>query len=82
MNRPALSLARLAAFAFAALACGIALAQAYPTRPLTFVVPWGAGGGTDTTARYFAAMLEKELASTKISPCPLVATLRAEEGTE
>jgi len=29
-----------------------------------------------------AAMLEKELASTKISPCPLVATLRAEEGTE
>jgi len=61
MNRPALSLARLAAFAFAALACGIALAQAYPTRPLTFVVPWGAGGGTDTTARYFAAMLEKEL---------------------
>jgi hypothetical protein len=29
-----------------------------------------------------AAMLEKELATTQISPCPLVATLRAEEGTE
>lgn len=29
-----------------------------------------------------AALLEKELTSTKISPCPLIATLRAEEGTE
>ena len=44
-------------FAFAA---GAACA-AYPERPITFVVPWGAGGGTDTTARYFAAGLEKEL---------------------
>ena len=34
---------------------------AYPERPITFVVPWGAGGGTDATARYFAAMMEKEL---------------------
>ena len=44
-------------FAFAA---GAACA-AYPERPITFVVPWGAGGGTDGTARYFAAMMEKEL---------------------
>jgi tripartite-type tricarboxylate transporter receptor subunit TctC len=43
------------------LASGLALAQSYPARPITFIVPWGAGGGTDTTARYFAAMLEKEL---------------------
>jgi len=50
------ALAALAAFAFA----GIALA-AYPERPITFIVPWGAGGGTDGTARYFAAMMEKEL---------------------
>ena len=41
-------------------AAGVALA-AYPDRPITFVVPWGAGGGTDGTARYFAAMMEKEL---------------------
>ena len=34
---------------------------AYPDRPITFIVPWGAGGGTDGTARYFAAMMEKEL---------------------
>ncbi len=39
---------------------GVALA-AYPDRPITFVVPWGAGGGTDGTARFFAAMLEKDL---------------------
>ena len=43
-----------------ALSAGAAGA-AYPERPITFVVPWGAGGGTDTTARYFAAGLEKEL---------------------
>ncbi len=39
---------------------GVALA-AYPERPITFIVPWGAGGGTDGTARYFAVMMEKEL---------------------
>jgi tripartite-type tricarboxylate transporter receptor subunit TctC len=41
-------------------ATGVALA-AYPDRPITFIVPWGAGGGTDGTARYFATMMEKEL---------------------
>jgi tripartite-type tricarboxylate transporter receptor subunit TctC len=61
MTHPLCAFARLVAFAVAALACGTVLAQAYPSRPITFVVPWGAGGGTDTTARYFAAMLEKEL---------------------
>ena len=61
MNHAFRAAARLAALAFAALACGSVLAQAYPSRPITFVVPWGAGGGTDTTARYFAAMMEKEL---------------------
>ena len=28
-----------------------AVAQGYPDRPLTIIVPWGAGGGTDATAR-------------------------------
>jgi tripartite-type tricarboxylate transporter receptor subunit TctC len=38
------------------------LAQgAYPNRPVTFVCPWGAGGGTDATARIVAALLEKEM---------------------
>jgi tripartite-type tricarboxylate transporter receptor subunit TctC len=54
-------LVRCALLALAALVPLTAFAQAYPSRPITFVVPWGAGGGTDTTARYFAAMLEKEL---------------------
>ena len=44
------------------LACAhVAVAQNYPTRPITMVVPWGAGGGTDATARIVAALMEKEL---------------------
>ena len=38
-----------------------AFAQAYPVRPVTFICPWGAGGGTDATARIMAALLEKDL---------------------
>ena len=53
------SLVRAVALVFAVSAG--AAGAAYPERPITFVVPWGAGGGTDTTARYFAAGLEKEL---------------------
>ena len=34
---------------------------AYPERPITLIVPWGAGGGTDAVARFFGAYLEKEL---------------------
>jgi tripartite-type tricarboxylate transporter receptor subunit TctC len=33
----------------------------YPNRPVQVIVPWGAGGGTDATARIIAALLEKEL---------------------
>ena len=46
--------ALLASFAASALA-------AYPERPITMIVPWGAGGGTDAVARFFAAYLEKDL---------------------
>jgi tripartite-type tricarboxylate transporter receptor subunit TctC len=38
-----------------------AQAQAWPSRPVSMVVPWGAGGGTDATARMIATLLEKEL---------------------
>jgi tripartite-type tricarboxylate transporter receptor subunit TctC len=38
-----------------------AQAQTYPDRPVTIVVPWGAGGGTDLIVRIFAGGLEKEL---------------------
>jgi tripartite-type tricarboxylate transporter receptor subunit TctC len=36
-------------------------AQNYPARPITLIVPWGAGGGTDATARIVGSLLEKEL---------------------
>jgi tripartite-type tricarboxylate transporter receptor subunit TctC len=51
------------AAAGAALALGLrpASAQAWPNRPVTVICPWGAGGGTDATARIVAAVLEKEL---------------------
>ena len=53
----------------AAVAAGLTLvaaalpaaAQSYPNRPITMVVPWGAGGGTDATARIVGILLEKEL---------------------
>jgi tripartite-type tricarboxylate transporter receptor subunit TctC len=43
-----------------ALCASVALA-AYPERPITLIVPWGAGGGTDATARIIGSLLEKEL---------------------
>jgi tripartite-type tricarboxylate transporter receptor subunit TctC len=43
------------------LGAPLAQAQSYPTRPITMIVPWGAGGGTDATARIVASLLEKEL---------------------
>lgn len=33
----------------------------YPSRPLTMIVPWGAGGGTDAVARVVASLMEKDL---------------------
>lgn len=51
------------AFAAVALAASAlpAAAQNYPSRPITLIVPWGAGGGTDATARILGSLMEKEL---------------------
>ncbi|MEJ8569917.1 tripartite tricarboxylate transporter substrate binding protein [Microbaculum marinum] len=38
---------------------GPALAE-WPERPVTLIVPWSAGGGTDATARILAQLLEDE----------------------
>lgn len=52
----------VAAVAAAASRLTPALAQTgYPSRPVRIVVPWGAGGGTDATARIVAAILERDL---------------------
>src|SRR5262245_48880058 len=49
-----------AAFALAIALLAPAAAQ-YPNRPITLIVPWGAGGGTDATARIIGSILEKDL---------------------
>ena len=53
------SMLKVAAFV-AALAVSAAHAQ-YPQRPVQLIVPWGAGGGTDATARIIASLMEKDL---------------------
>lgn len=35
-----------------------ALAESFPSHPIKFVVPFGPGSGTDTSARYFARQLQ------------------------
>ena len=43
------------------LSAGAALAACdwKPERPVSYIVPWGAGGGTDANSRMLASMLEK-----------------------
>ena len=50
----------LCAFA-AAAAVGAAQAQAYPTKPVTWIVPFAAGGPTDALARSIAERVAREL---------------------
>ncbi len=40
---------------------GTATQAAYPDRPITLIVPWGAGGGTDAVARILGTLMEKDL---------------------
>ena len=53
----------LLGFAAVAVATG-ALAQNYPTRPVTMLVPYAAGGPTDTVARVVAQAMMKPLGQT------------------
>jgi tripartite-type tricarboxylate transporter receptor subunit TctC len=57
---------RSTAFALAAVLAGIssALAQSYPSRPVTMVVPFAAGGPVDTIARILGAPMGKTLGQT------------------
>jgi tripartite-type tricarboxylate transporter receptor subunit TctC len=47
-----------------ALISGIATAQNYPSKPVTLVVPFAAGGPTDIVARTLAAAMSKTLSQT------------------
>lgn len=55
-----LSTACVAAVAALAVATPVAAAE-FPSGPVTLVVPWGTGGGTDRSARTFAPYLSDEL---------------------
>jgi tripartite-type tricarboxylate transporter receptor subunit TctC len=45
----------------AALAAPASAQPRYPNRPIQLIVPWGAGGGTDATARIVGSLLERDL---------------------
>ncbi len=52
----------VAAFLAAGLfAAGSSAQPRYPMRPITLLVPWAAGGGTDRISRMVASLLEREL---------------------
>jgi tripartite-type tricarboxylate transporter receptor subunit TctC len=57
-RRPFLALAALIGLATLA---GTALAQAFPSRPITLIVPWPAGGSTDRHLRALAEAASKQL---------------------
>jgi tripartite-type tricarboxylate transporter receptor subunit TctC len=49
------------ALAAVAAMTSLSAQAAWPERPITLIVPWAAGGGTDAVARVIASGLEKEL---------------------
>ena len=56
-----LKLTRAMLAGIGALVIAGAANAAYPDRPITLIVPWAAGGGTDATARIIGTLLEKEV---------------------
>jgi tripartite-type tricarboxylate transporter receptor subunit TctC len=60
VRRHAVAAALAAGLAFAACA-DAALAQSFPVRPVTLIVPWPAGGTTDVGMRALASATERHL---------------------
>ncbi len=56
-----LTLASIAAAAAMTAVTTVNAYAEYPERPITLIVPWGAGGGTDATGRMIAGLLKDEL---------------------
>jgi len=54
-------LSRLAMALGALVALASPAAAEFPDRPITIIVPWAAGGGTDAVARIFGAGFEQEI---------------------
>jgi tripartite-type tricarboxylate transporter receptor subunit TctC len=54
-------LAPCAAIAILAGGAGCQQTESFPERPITLVVPWSAGGGTDRVSRQIGMQLEREL---------------------
>lgn len=51
----------LVSAALALVATGSVAMAEYPDRPVTIIVPWGAGGGTDTIIRIFSTAFEETM---------------------
>ncbi len=51
----------IGALSFCFVTLSVLAQEKYPSRPIEFIVPWGAGGGSDQTARMLSQLLEKEL---------------------
>ena len=61
MRRRVLTVAVMAAVAAALGFAGAAQAQTFPSKPVTLIVPWPAGGSTDLAMRAFAEAAQKHL---------------------
>jgi tripartite-type tricarboxylate transporter receptor subunit TctC len=59
-------IARVSFLCIAAVACASAIAQDYPTKPITLVVPFPPGGATDTIGRQIGKTLGDRLGQTVI----------------
>lgn len=61
MPRNILVAALASTAALASLSPAFAACDWTPERPVTYVVPWGAGGGTDANSRMLASLLERQM---------------------